>query len=463
MAANGYSDEYDAPWLSGYDPTGANSGAPNMSNGAPPPVMPDPAISAATDPTAASANTTTPAPAPANPMTPAPAVAPAPASWNAVTYGAGYDETGQNNGAPDMSNGTPPDPNAGAPNTPEPGNDENQIQGWASQWLGRTFNAAELQGLKGQPLDLVMHNIANSPEALAYAASQGGGAKRPPPPPGSPQRSNISVGAVDVPPWLRDAPTYQPGGYLDTTLADMPGFADLYAQASRPTPHQAELDSLVSNILQHPESLSEQDVATLKAKAAENAAVAGQAQDEDLQHFGFSGGLNDSPWLAGQRAQNAWGTRNSQIQANQNVDIAAADRRSSDRLAAANLGTSYSSYQSGRHTAALNLALDGALAKYGEQRNRTSLNASMDQAAAQSGQSKAQLISNYVLGATGQQIDVAKLNQQGDQFMQDLAYRVSQLKQQSDQFDADMQLALQKFQHTKDQDAWTQAHATYAA
>lgn len=451
----GYDDQFDSPWLNGYDQTGASSGAPDMSNGAPPPVTPDPL---ANQP---------PAPAAAPPvLEQPPAVAPAPASWNAVTYGAGYDETGQSSGAPDTSNSAPPppDPNAGAPNTPAPGNDDNQIQGWASQFLGRTFSQADLDALRGQPLDLVMHNIANSPEALAYAAKQGHTLTPPPLPPGAPPASsNISVGSPDIPPWLQNAPTYRPSEYLDTTLADLPNFADLYAQASQPTPHEAELDALVSNILQHPESLSEQDVATLKAKAAENAAVAGQANDEDLQHFGFAGGLNDSPWLAGQRAQNAYSTRNTQIQADQNVDIAASDRRSSDRLAAAGLGTSYATYQSGRHTAALNLALDGALAKFGEQRNRVALNASMDQAAAQSGQSKAQLIANYVLGATGQEIDVAKLNQQGDQYMQDLAYRVSQLKQQSDEFDAQMQLALQQFQHAKDNDAWTQAQATFAA
>lgn len=57
-------------------------------------------------------------------------------------------------------------------NVPAPGNDANQIQGWAQKYLGRNFSDADIQALAGQPLDLVMHNIANSDEASKYAASQ---------------------------------------------------------------------------------------------------------------------------------------------------------------------------------------------------------------------------------------------------------------------------------------------------
>lgn len=62
-----------------------------------------------------------------------------------------------------------PPPQSGNSNVPAPGNDANQIQGWASKFLGRNFTDQDIQGLQGQPLDLVMHNIANSPEAMAYA------------------------------------------------------------------------------------------------------------------------------------------------------------------------------------------------------------------------------------------------------------------------------------------------------
>lgn len=75
----------------------------------------------------------------------------------------------------------PPPPPPTAPQNPgpsgvgDPGNDWNQIQGWASQFLGHPFDQATLEGLKGQPLDLVMHNIANSEEARLYANRGTGG------------------------------------------------------------------------------------------------------------------------------------------------------------------------------------------------------------------------------------------------------------------------------------------------
>lgn len=58
----------------------------------------------------------------------------------------------------------------GGADSAAPGNDANQIQGWASKFLGRNFSDADIAALAGQPLDLVMHNIANSDEAQAYAA-----------------------------------------------------------------------------------------------------------------------------------------------------------------------------------------------------------------------------------------------------------------------------------------------------
>lgn len=78
----------------------------------------------------------------------------------------------------------PPGPpqNPGPQGVGDPGNDANQIQGWASQFLGRNFSDADIAGLAGQPLDLVMHNIANSPEAQAYAASKAPKSKLPLPP-----------------------------------------------------------------------------------------------------------------------------------------------------------------------------------------------------------------------------------------------------------------------------------------
>jgi hypothetical protein len=88
-----------------------------------------------------------------------------------------------------------------APDTPAPGNDANQIQGWYSQFLGRNATDAEIQSHLGNPggLSAVQNLIANSPEAQAYAgrgrtdtggggtgASEGGGGGAAPPTWGGP-------------------------------------------------------------------------------------------------------------------------------------------------------------------------------------------------------------------------------------------------------------------------------------
>lgn len=110
--------------------------------------------------------------------------------------------------------------NSGAPNTPAPGNDANQIQGWAQEFLGRNFTDADIAGLNGQPLSAVMNGIANSPEADAYnkAHKIGDYAQLP----GNP--------APNAP------PPYRPGGggggtqgpyYPGTMLQQDPRFSDL--------------------------------------------------------------------------------------------------------------------------------------------------------------------------------------------------------------------------------------------
>lgn len=98
-------------------------------------------------------------------------------------YGEWYDDDG--NPAPDPSQdqtppaAPPPSPqNPGPQGVGDPGNDWNQIQGWASQYLGHTFDQSILDSLKGQPLDLVQRNIANSDEAKAYANRGAGGQKK---------------------------------------------------------------------------------------------------------------------------------------------------------------------------------------------------------------------------------------------------------------------------------------------
>lgn len=60
--------------------------------------------------------------------------------------------------------------NPGPQGVGDPGNDANQIQGWAQKFLGRNFSDADIaKYFTGHPLDVVMHDIANSDEAKAYA------------------------------------------------------------------------------------------------------------------------------------------------------------------------------------------------------------------------------------------------------------------------------------------------------
>lgn len=122
--------------------------------------------------------------------------------------------------------------------TPAPGNDANQIQGWAQEYLGRNFSDADIQALAGQPLDLVMHNIANSPEATTYAQKNQLGPYAPAP--AAPATTSTSSAFTDALSQLNTNPLLQPwtapfnyqpfqstATYTPSTLADLyadPGY-----------------------------------------------------------------------------------------------------------------------------------------------------------------------------------------------------------------------------------------------
>lgn len=269
--------------------------------------------------------------------------------------------------------------------------------------------------------------------------------------------------------WSPQAAQYQPDA-IDTNLDELPGFDEIYKLLSKDDPEEAKLSGLVNNILEHPESLSDTDVEMLKAQNAEETALAGQAQDEELQHFGAQAGLSDSPWLAGQRSQNAWDRRQATIGSNRTVDIAAANQRQSDRLAAASLGQGFAQYRTAKGQQALNIAVEGALGKASEQRGRKALNESMKQAATQLGLSRDQLVLGYITNNLsflrdnksldlGYDIDIKKLSEQSDEFRQTLAQRIAEMKQADDQFKANYGLAVQSFNHNVDQDYWERAKA----
>lgn len=217
---------------------------------------------------------------------------------------------------------------------------------------------------------------------------------------------------------LRGGAGSTPGG-----VPGGPSWMDLYRMGSEPTALDNQLDAFSSNLLANPDTLSERDVQTLKGQSAEEAAVAAQQADEELQHFGYQTGLDSSPWLAGQRAQNDWNRKQTTITSNRNVDIAAADRRMSDRKEAASIATQWAQLSHEKKQQALNTATD------------------------------------YLKASMGYDIDLKKLDQQDEQFKADLVYRIKALQQADDQFRANYGLDSQKLSHTIDQDYWERGKA----
>lgn len=283
---------------------------------------------------------------------------------------------------------------------------------------------------------------------------------------GSPWLSTSSSGGAN---WLSQfggGPGTNNSGYTPNPIDEnlgLPNFDQLYQMASQSGATDQQTEALVQDILAHPESLSANDVEMLKAKNAEEAALAAQAQDQELQHFGYNAGLDSSPWLAGQRSDNAWKRRAATIEGNRTVDISAADRRAADRRSAASVGQSWSAFTSTKKQAALNFAVSSALQAAGEQRNRRSLNESLRQAATHLGLQKDELVLAYIKTNMGYDIDIKKLKQAGDQFQQDLLYRVNSLKQSDDEFKANYGLSAQEFQHRKDQDMWNRSRVDSGA
>lgn len=281
-------------------------------------------------------------------------------------------------------------------------------------------------------------------------------------------------GATQLPPgfgdWQPGAPYYLPT-FVDQTN-DIPDFKSVYDKLSAPQPGDVETEALVKQILAHPESLTDQEIASLKAKNAEELAVGAQAQDEELQHFGYQSGLENSPWLAAQRAGRAWDRRSATVAGNRNIDLTAASTRQADRQKAAQLGSAYSSYRSTRQQSAVNMAVESAVARAGESRNRSSMNETLKQAATSLGMSRDQLTLTYMKTnldylTTNKAIDntfsvnIKQLQQQSDQFRETLLQRIAELKQQDEQFRANYGLDLQRLESLKNNDAWERARTLY--
>lgn len=339
----------------------------------------------------------------------------------------------------------------------EPGADPS-LAANPNYWLGRIKQTGGL----GQDNLKFWHDAGVGPSAFFNNPGRESGAG-----PGN----AMHIDLPDISGWLKQwspsAPTYTPN-FIDASASDLPGFDELYSLAGGDPATDAKTDDLFNQIAANPTGLSDRDVEALKAANAEEAAAAAQASDEELQHFGANANLGDSPWLAGQRATNNWNAKQAIIGSNRNVDLSAAQTRSSNLARSASLEQGYSQFKTSRQQARVNLALEGAVQKAGEQRSRTALNESLKQAATQLGLSKDQLVLGYIQGnmnyisqMTGHQIDVSRLAEQSKEFADSLAQRIAELKQADDQFKANYGLAVQQFQELKNNNAWAQAKQAY--
>lgn len=193
---------------------------------------------------------------------------------------------------------------------------------------------------------------------------------------------------------------------------DMPTIGDPFGPGGIPTykpGSSPELDALMSKILTNPSSLDEHAVDSMKAKMKDTLAEQGQFQDQNLKGMGATMGIADSPWLASERSAAQRSTGQAIASGNQNLDIEAAKTRASDQRSAASLGM-----------------------------QQQQLREQVAQAAAQSGQSAKSIMADWIMKNAGLKLNVDQLNNQSQQFLEDLMVRVQQINQQDRQFGADL-------------------------
>lgn len=177
-----------------------------------------------------------------------------------------------------------------------------------------------------------------------------------------------------------------------------PGLAALWDQAGRLTDQPAyqpttspQLDAFIAQLLGHPESMDPHTVDTLKAADSEEQQQAADSADQNLKRFGWSSGIQDSNWLASERAATARSADQGIITGRRNIDIKAAETNMADRRAAAGVGI-----------------------------NKLQLDNQIKAQAAQLGLTREQLISAILQ-------HIASLDQNDQQFGADLGYRYDQL------------------------------------
>lgn len=246
---------------------------------------------------------------------------------------------------------------------------------------------------------------------------------------GFPQYAAPNIAA----PWGADGPAvYNPG---EIGFDDIPNFTwESLLQQMRGGRSSASLDTLMSNLLEHPESLDAHTVDSMKANMKDTLAEQGQFEDQNLKGMGATMGIADSPWLASERAASTRGKNQAIASGNQNIDIQAATTNMADKRAAAGLG---SQYQSMRDSQVMN-TVNAGLQRASITGNRLALRESVAQAAAASRQSAQSIMAGWLMQNANLRLSYDQLNSANSQFLEDLMMRVQAMNLQDQQFGSDL-------------------------
>lgn len=305
-----------------------------------------------------------------------------------------------------------------------------------------------------------------------------------------------TIGTEDIPTFTAAQLLEQAGTYTPTPLTDQ-GFETYDFNGWQNLPGldvgtiDDETEALVSRILSNPESLDARTIEMLKGASREEQAALAKQQEEELTNLGYANGIADSRWLASEQLGTKTARDNAIIGKNRDIDIDAAKTNAGDRLAAANLGSAYTTAKAnrllaergqlfGEQQAGEGLKLEGVKTKQAKAQyltglqqsnndnlfkaadlrtrqvmdaakldldrsaqmgDRMALRESINQKAAELGLRADELQLDYTLAliadATdrygidiGATIDREKLAQAGREFQEDLAFRFAQLAQQ---------------------------------
>lgn len=242
--------------------------------------------------------------------------------------------------------------------------------------------------------------------------------------------------------------------------------------------------SLMQRILESPESLDPRTLEMMKAQGREEELALSAQRQDALERMGQRFGITESPWLAGQSAEERRARDEALIARNRALDIEAARTGAAERREAAQLGTGFLDAQARRRLAergqafgeaataedfqrqqsgmALEAAMFNAQNTFNYDRLRTdatiqgakldldraaavgdrlALREAVQQQATRLGQSADKLMMDYTLAAAAElnrkygidlaaYIDFTQLNESQRQFNEDLAFRIHALDEQ---------------------------------